>query len=130
MSKKWTKEQIETAKKYLAKGNCTGVRCRSCPMYANSCILGNFETLAYTISHHEHDADEPKEQSNPLNDPKMEWINLPTNMSVHDYWRYQFAGMAMQGLLADSKYNANAYETAEDSIKFADALLKQLEEKK
>jgi hypothetical protein len=54
-----------------------------------------------------------------------------------DYWdrlTHQYAGMAMQGLCANSKWDDSTWETmAEDAISAAHALvekLKELEEKK
>ncbi|VVB59523.1 Uncharacterised protein [uncultured archaeon] len=133
MSEKWTKEQIETAKKYLVNG-CDTQPCDKCCFYIDKDgkkIHQCFELradLEKFLAQNEHDADEEK-RPNPLNDT-AKWIDMSgmtlTGQTPHDFWRYMFAGQAMQGLLADNHID----NTAKRCVSYADALLKQLEEKK
>lgn len=43
------------------------------------------------------------------------------------YWRYHFAGQAMSGLLNNGNIDLGCEEIAEDSVKYSDALLDELE---
>lgn len=45
------------------------------------------------------------------------------------YWRYTFAGMAMQGMLANMDLFAAPDVTTERAVEFADALMAELERK-
>lgn len=45
-----------------------------------------------------------------------------------DYWRYHFAGMAMQGLVAIFESEATTYQFADKSVIMADALLARLKQ--
>lgn len=69
-------------------------------------------------------------------------IGEPTEKVDWDYWRRMYAGMAMQGLMADSEYKMMGYadlgkgsekfynRTAELVVGMADALIEELKKKK
>ena len=58
----------------------------------------------------------------------------PENKKVIEYWRYQFAGMAMQATdleqYANNFGNKWAEKVAIDSVQMADALIKELQKEK
>jgi hypothetical protein len=54
------------------------------------------------------------------------------NVKIEDweFWRYKFAGMAMQAGASDTTSQLSAEETAECAVKYADALLAELKKGK
>lgn len=59
----------------------------------------------------------------------------PESKKVIEYWRYQFAGMAMQGMLSNTKVDLRIIDKlplkfAKECINVADALIKELQKEK
>lgn len=131
---KWTKEQIEMAREIINNHGC-GTWDSSC----GKCLLDDknkkdFCLLSYPsneryaekperfdniLAQHEHDADEPE--------TIPDKCETKTGQSVHDYWRYMFAGMAMQEIINDDIQDIDGNTTL--AVKYADALLEKLEGK-
>ena len=55
---------------------------------------------------------------------------LDAHVGTFPTLRQRYAGMAMQGLLGDCEYKATWQECAESSVRYADALIAELERTK
>jgi hypothetical protein len=65
-----------------------------------------------------------------MNYPPKEQFTCREVTVADDYWRYTFAGMAMQGMLADEQTSGTCQECAQSAVEFADALLAELKKGK